>query len=79
MLTGKELAWDAFGSINPGDVCRRAEAAFDRATQYYHLKFFSQHIHVSAQPVYFRPGEERGVAAGATPQLRCLGFTAVSH
>jgi hypothetical protein len=62
MSSGEEKAWEALANLDPGDVCRRAQAVFDSAEGLYTLKSFSRKISVSPRDKrIFSPGVENDV------------------
>ena len=44
---GEEKVWDVLSDLEPGDVCRGAQAVYDRTRGVYTLKSFGWDIHVS--------------------------------
>jgi len=48
-LNGVERAWGMLSQLNPNDVCRRAEADFDKAAGYYVLPMFNERVFISPE------------------------------
>ena len=49
MSPGEEKAWEALGKVDPGDVCTRTGATFDRVSGLYRFKSFGKDFSVSPQ------------------------------
>ena len=69
MSSGEEKGWEILSAMDPGDVCKRARAVFDREAGLYSLKSFDWNISVS-------PGQKKifSEAPGSELLLQRLGY-----
>ena len=69
MSAGEEKAWEILAGMDPGEVCRRTDAKFDRAKGLYSLRSFNLDFELSP-----REKSITGDAPGSEILLQRLGY-----
>ncbi|MBI4837598.1 MAG: DUF3786 domain-containing protein [Nitrospirae bacterium] len=47
MSSGEKQCWELLAKLNPDDVCKKAQALYDKAASFYTLESFGIDIHIS--------------------------------
>lgn len=82
MSSGEEKVWEALADLDPQDVCRRTDAAFDATSGLYLVKSFGRDFSVSAEGkkiAALSPGSEIFLQKlGYFFRLSVLGYLAMA-